>query len=121
MARPGGEAGLIRFAEKVILLLQQGGFTATNKFAVLIGLMDLCLEQGARNGAAPESVTTRQLAEKVIALYWPQTNDYKGRTLRQNVGGEAKILSEAIDMFLQQNHFRNLRQAAEQMDCSVEE
>ena len=33
----------------------------------------------------------------------------------------AKILSEAIDMFLQRNDFRDLRQAAEQMDCSVEE
>ncbi len=32
-----------------------------------------------------------------------------------------KILSEAIEMFLRQNGFRDLRQAAEQMDCTVEE
>ncbi len=32
-----------------------------------------------------------------------------------------KILSEAIQMFLQQNSFGDLRQAADQMDCTVEE
>ena len=32
-----------------------------------------------------------------------------------------KLFSEAIGMFLQQNGFRDLRQAAEQMDCTVEE
>ncbi len=32
-----------------------------------------------------------------------------------------KILSEAIQMFLRQNGFRDLRQAAELMDCTVEE
>jgi hypothetical protein len=31
------------------------------------------------------------------------------------------ILSEATDMFLRQNRFRDLRHAAEQMDCTVEE
>ena len=31
------------------------------------------------------------------------------------------ILSEAISMFLRHNDFRDLRQAAEQMDCTVEE
>ena len=32
-----------------------------------------------------------------------------------------KLFSEAIGMFLQQNGFRDLRQAVEQMDCTVEE
>ncbi len=32
-----------------------------------------------------------------------------------------KTLSAAIDMFLRQNTFGNLHQAAEQMDCTVEE
>ena len=31
------------------------------------------------------------------------------------------ILSEATDAFLRQNGFRSLRQAADRMDCSVEE
>ena len=32
-----------------------------------------------------------------------------------------KILSEVIGNFLQQNHFRDLHHAAEQIDCTVEE
>ena len=38
------ERSLIRFAEKVLALLDQGSFTATYKYAVLLGLMDLCME-----------------------------------------------------------------------------
>ena len=35
------ERSLIRFAEKVLALLDQGSFTATHKYAVLLGLLDL--------------------------------------------------------------------------------
>jgi len=40
-----GDQSLIRFAEKVLALLDQGTFTATYKYAVLLGLMDLCMEK----------------------------------------------------------------------------
>ncbi len=83
----------IRFAEKLIVLLDQGGFTATYKYAVLIALMDLCLENGGADGAAPTSITTPQLAARVVALYWPQTRPFGDRSLRQNTGRPAKILS----------------------------
>jgi len=38
-----GDQSLIRFAEKVLALLDQGTFTTTYKYAVLLGLMDVCL------------------------------------------------------------------------------
>lgn len=84
---------VIRFAEKALLLLDEGGFTATYKFAVLLGLMDLCLEASARDGSPPQMVTTRQLAEKVIELYWHQTLPFDGRILLQNRGGQAELVS----------------------------
>ena len=40
----------IRFAERLLALLEEGSFTATYKFAVLLGLMDLCLEHSNRFG-----------------------------------------------------------------------
>lgn len=46
MAAPVEDRGAIGFAEKVLGLLDEGRFTATYKFAVLLGLMDLCLESG---------------------------------------------------------------------------
>jgi hypothetical protein len=103
---------LIRFAEKVMALLDQGVFTATYKYAVLLGLMDLCMERVSRTGQPPESVTTRQLAEKTIELYWPHTREYErvGGILRQNQGrgsSQAEIVS-AIARFRQRTSFESL-------------
>lgn len=96
---------VIRFAEKVIVLLDQGGFTATYKYAVLLGLMDLCFEKSARDGSPPEMVTTGELAAKVVELYWHQTQKFAplgGRTPLQNRGGQAEILT-AITRFREEH------------------
>jgi hypothetical protein len=88
--------GPIALAERIFQLLDQGRFTATYKYAVLLGLLDLCLEKVSRNGRAPEVLTTRQLAEKVLDLYWPQTRSWRtGEELRQSSGpggGQAEIV-----------------------------
>ncbi len=93
------DRGAIGLAEKVLTLLDQGRFTTTYKYAVLLGLMDLCLENTARSGAPPQMVTTRQLAEKVVELYWRQVSAFpdNGEVLRQTRGRRdqgAKILDE---------------------------
>src|SRR5215475_4084016 len=44
----------IRFAEKVLELLDEGRYTATYKYAVLLALIDLCLEGTQTSGAPPE-------------------------------------------------------------------
>jgi len=94
---PGADRGAIGFGEKLLALLDHGSFTATYKYAVLLGLIDLCLEHAGKAGEAPTSLTTRQLAEKVIALYWPQSlpfaADDRAVVLRQNASGQAEILS----------------------------
>jgi len=43
------DRGAIAFAERVIALLDEGAFTATYKFAVLLALLDLCLERLIRH------------------------------------------------------------------------
>jgi hypothetical protein len=82
---PEPDRTAIRLAERLIQLLGRGGFTATYKYAVLIGLMDLCLELTSATGVPPDMITTRQLAEKVIELYWPHCAPYGDmpRELRQ--------------------------------------
>lgn len=88
------DLGTIAFAEQLLTLLDRGSFSATYKYAVLLGLMDICLEHSGRHGTPPTSVTTRQLAEKVLALYWPQSRDFPGTgaPLAQNAGKTAAIL-----------------------------
>jgi hypothetical protein len=89
----------VAFAEKLLVLLDGGQSrkTATYKFAVLLALVDLCMEQVESDGSAPTSITTRQLAEKVLEIYWPQARAYPeggGIVLRQNSTGQAEILTE---------------------------
>jgi hypothetical protein len=59
--------------------------------------MDLCLEHTTSTGAAPVSVTTRDLAEKLVSLYWTHVTPFPGQagaiTLRQNAGTQAAIVS----------------------------
>ncbi len=94
MGRASYDDDPVRFAEKMMVLLDRGGRTATYKFAVLMALMDLCLEQSAGDGGAPQMVTTRQLAAKIVELYWGHTRLYAGRqALRQNTGGQARIIT----------------------------
>jgi hypothetical protein len=95
------ERGPIALAERIFSVLDQGRFVATYKFAVLVALLDLCLENVSRTGAAPDVVTTRQLAEKVLELYWPQTRPWRPQGLRQSSGaggGQAEIV-RAIERY----------------------
>lgn len=59
----------IGFAERVVALLDEGAFTATYKYAVLLGLLDVVMERTSAKGEPPSVVTTRELAEKVTELY----------------------------------------------------
>jgi hypothetical protein len=84
----------VRFLEKLQRLLAEGDFTATYKFAVLIGLAELSVEESLP-GDRP--FPTRQLTERVVALYWPQVRpvpqEGRVRVLRQNTGQPARIVS----------------------------
>jgi len=104
-AREGQGRGddAIAFGEKLLTLLDAGFFTATYKYGVILALLDLCLEYADRDGAPPSSLTTSQLAQKTIELYWPQTLPFglagEGTLLRQSSSGQAQIVSRIV-------HFR---------------
>lgn len=92
-----GNQNFIIFAEQMMQLLDRGNFVATYKYAVLLGLMDLCLEHTSKSGEPPQILTTRQLALKVLELYWPQSRAYKVNkieVLKQSTGNQAKIISD---------------------------
>ncbi len=94
----------LRLAERLIQLLDEGSFTATYKYAVIVGLLDLCLELTTASGAPPNMVTTRQLAEKTIELYWPHCAPYGERgVLRQSAGRDGT----QAEMIRRIERFRN--------------
>jgi 5-methylcytosine-specific restriction endonuclease McrA len=86
------------FAERCMALLQEGSFNATYKYAVLLSLMDLCLEQGGEDGGLPAELSTTDLARKVVELYWAQCAPFgkSGGVLQQNRGGQAEIVSAIL-------------------------
>lgn len=92
-----GQHDAIGFAERVLELLEEGRYTATYKYAVLLALIDVCLERTQTSGAPPDMITTRQLAEKIVEVYWPHTMPFASRApvtvLRQNTVGQAEIVS----------------------------
>jgi hypothetical protein len=86
----------VALAERVLAILDEGAFSATYKFALFVAILVLCIEKTARDGAAPTSLTTRDLAAKVTGLYWDHALPYEGHgTLRQGgvrPGNQAEIL-----------------------------
>ena len=83
--------------EQVLQILDEGSTVATYKFAVLLALLDVCIEATDQHGEPPVSVTTRQLADKVIELYWRQARPWGGDKplplLRQNASKGLEIVA----------------------------
>ena len=105
----------IAFAEKVLALLDQGAFTSTYKFAVLLAIMDLVVEKADDAGLLATMITTRQLAEKIIEVYWTHAVAYSPLKAvpKQNTRGQAEIISK-IQRFRDRNHYSTLFKAKHQ-------
>lgn len=99
MSQPQHDAMAV--VERVLQIVAEGSTSATYKYAVLLALLDVCIEQTDRRGEPPESVTTRQLAEKVVGAYWPQARPWGGEKpvalLRQNASKGSEIVAWVRD------------------------
>lgn len=98
--RPPTADEQVAFLRNVQDLLSEGQFTATYKFAVLLALSRIAIEQGD-DGGAPLRVSTRAIAEHLIRLYWHQVAPYpspvdagSGSVLSQITNQSAVILSQ---------------------------
>jgi 5-methylcytosine-specific restriction endonuclease McrA len=94
----------LKFLMKIQRLFNEGDFTATYKYALLMSLAELAVEKGTDDGEAL-LVRHKEIALKFIDLYWQQAAPYfsaqPGTTpevLVQNNGAQAAIVS-AITSF----------------------
>ena len=71
---PSLEVGV--FTERLLQIIDEGARVATYKLALLLALMDCCATTSDRSGRAPSTLTTREIAERVVEIYWPQTRPY---------------------------------------------
>jgi hypothetical protein len=86
----------IKFLVNLQRLLEEGLFVASYKFALLLALADLSIEQGDDSGA-PLELSTDAIAEKFIRYYWRQAVPYPSpaeiKVLQQNTTGQAAIVT----------------------------
>lgn len=87
----------LEFLSNVQRLLSEGQFTATYKYALLLAIADICVEEG-EDDDAPFVIQTSKIAEKFINYYWPHARPYEGVVLRQNTGKAPAILSALIEV-----------------------
>ena len=87
---PSAEEQLM-FLKKIRHLLDEGSFSSTYKYALLIALADLSVESGQDNGESLE-LSVRDIAKKFIYQYWTHSKPYKGKTLFQNNGKQAAVI-----------------------------
>jgi 5-methylcytosine-specific restriction endonuclease McrA len=73
----GGLAAGAGFAERLLELIDSGRRTATYKLALLMALLDLCARRADAAGRPPSVLYTREIAEQIAAIYWPQVRDYR--------------------------------------------
>lgn len=96
--RPTAEAQL-QFLQQIQRLFEDGNFTATYKFALLMALAELAVEHGSDDTSElPLKMT--QIAEKFAEFYWPQTAPYVSALpgtipslLAQNQGAQAAVVA----------------------------
>jgi hypothetical protein len=92
----------VQFLLRVQRLLDEGLFTATYKYALLLALADIAVESGDDSGAA-QPVSVSRIAEKYITYYWRHAVPYvtpaagTGLILQQNTDRQAAIVTAIAD------------------------
>ena len=85
----------VQFLSDVQRLLEEGQFVATYKYALLLALTDIAVEQGDDSGN-PLAIHPSLIAEKFVEYYWSQCvpymppNQSRGVVLRQNTARDRK-------------------------------
>jgi 5-methylcytosine-specific restriction endonuclease McrA len=104
LALPPAPEAQLDFLAKLQRIFDEGEFTATYKFALLVALTELAVERGRDDGGTL-LLRVSWIAEKFSELYWPQTAQYStgafGTTpavLAQNLGRNARVLTILQDL-----------------------
>ncbi len=108
MTPPPSPEAQLAFLSKLQRLFNEGDFTATYKYALLVAMSDLAIELGRDDGNVLR-LSHRQLAHKFVELYWQQSAPYGSGIpsssvglLAQNKGAQAAVIS-AILVFRRQH------------------
>lgn len=97
---PGAESQL-QFLQHLQRLFEDGDFVATYKYALLMALAELAVEQGGNTDSLV--ITMSAIGEKFAELYWAQTVPYASGSrgsspiiLAQNQGKQAAVINRLL-------------------------
>jgi len=95
----------IHFLQNIQHLFEEGEFAATYKFALLLSLAELAVEQGDDSGA-PLDLPMHMLGEKFVELYWRQIAPYQSGQVQtvsgvlfQNLGAQAAVIGRISKIY----------------------
>lgn len=69
---------LVTLGVRLLDLVRNGARTTTYKSATLLAIVEVLATHADPQGQVPDRVEVRELAERVLALYWPQVHDFPG-------------------------------------------
>jgi 5-methylcytosine-specific restriction endonuclease McrA len=86
----------ITFLHDLQRIFEEGDFSATYKFALLLALAEISVESGDDSGDV-STISLRRVAEKFVELYWRQAAPYRATdttdgVLFQNLGTQAAVI-----------------------------
>ena len=104
----------LRFLKNLQQILHSGSFTSTYKFALLMSLTRLAIEQG-NDSSDLLRLDYQDIAEKFIYLYWKQSlpfhfNQHDAFILQQSTGQQASIINSIREAQLTYKNLASLRQ-----------
>jgi 5-methylcytosine-specific restriction endonuclease McrA len=112
----------VAFLRQIQALLEDGGFVATYKYALLHALCDLSVEsEPAADGTL--RIPLAALAGKFIEYYWRQSAEYCGDgesgVLKQNDGAQAAVVSRIAEVRAKYETPARLRREPERWNSLV--
>ncbi len=116
-AAPPAPERQIEFLHHLQRIFEEGDFSATYKFALLLALAEIAVEAGDDSGA-PVAIRLLAIAEKFIELYWRQAAPYSTAAgtpgvLSQNRGAQAAVIRHVGALHtLGRGNFAAARQSA---------
>ena len=88
----------LELGQRIVAVLETGRRTATYKFALLMALVEFCVEHLPEE-EAPLDVSIDALSKRVIALYWRQVLPFAGvGELRQSTQPRVRILTAVSEL-----------------------
>jgi len=86
----------LEFLVKLQRILNEGLFTASYKYALLLALAEISVEKNVRDDGTLH-IPLEELAGRFIALYWRQAAPFRGASiLKQNAGRQASAIERIL-------------------------